>query len=182
MEKICPKCGSLDRTKNGKRCRPCFNAYMLALSKKNAERVAAAKARWYEKNREHAKSVAKAWKENNPERLKEYQERNRNVSRDRSNAWTKANPQRHRDNMRVSAAKRRACKYSSTPAWSNLAAISAIYAEARRLSEETGILHEVDHIIPLQGKLVSGLHCESNLQILTTAANRSKSNNFEDKP
>lgn len=182
MAKICPKCGSLDRTKDGKRCRPCRNAYTLALSKKNHVRTAAVKARWYEKNREHAISVAMAWKENNPEKLKEYQERNRDVFRERSNAWTKSNPHRHRDNMRVSQAKRRACRYSATPLWANHTAICSIYAEARRLSEETGIPHEVDHIIPLQGKLASGLHCESNLQILTMNANRSKSNNFEVQP
>lgn len=179
MAKTCPKCGSTDRTKDGRRCRPCRNAYMLELAKKNPERTAAAKARWYEKNKDHAKQVAAAWKENNSEKLKEYQERNRETFRARSNAWTKANQQRHRDNMRVCTAKRRARKYSATPAWANTDAISAIYAEARRLSEETGIPHEVDHIVPLQGELASGLHCEANLQILTAAANRSKSNNFE---
>lgn len=84
--------------------------------------------------------------------------------------------------MRVSTAKRRARKHSAVPTWANHDAISRVYAEARRLSVETGVPHEVDHIIPLQGKLASGLHCEANLQILTATANRSKSNNFEVQP
>ena len=39
--------------------------------------------------------------------------------------------------------------------------------------------HHVDHIIPLHGKLVSGLHVESNLQVITQAANCTKSNKYE---
>lgn len=74
--------------------------------------------------------------------------------------------------MRYHAAKLRA-----TPAWlteSDLDKMRAIYSEAQRLSEETGILHHVDHIYPLRGKTVCGLHCPLNLQILTATDNLSK--------
>lgn len=65
------------------------------------------------------------------------------------------------------------------PPWANGAAIRAIYAEAKRLTRETGIQHHVDHIIPLQGERVTGLHVETNLQILTGSENSRKRNRFE---
>lgn len=57
-----------------------------------------------------------------------------------------------------------------------LVAIKNLYLKANILTDKTGILHEVDHIIPIKSKEVSGLHVLNNLQILTTAANRFKSN------
>jgi excisionase family DNA binding protein len=80
---------------------------------------------------------------------------------------------------RFHASKRRASKLQRTPRWANIAAILAIYREAHRLTRETGIVHHVDHEIPLQGELVSGLHVENNLQILTGSENVRKHNRFE---
>jgi hypothetical protein len=62
------------------------------------------------------------------------------------------------------------------PAWADKAAMRAVYAEAQRLTLETGQRHEVDHVIPLLGKTVSGLHVEYNLQVLPMPDNRRKSN------
>jgi hypothetical protein len=75
--------------------------------------------------------------------------------------------------------KRRAVKLSATPAWADLNAIKAIYKQSMQISIETGIEHHVDHIIPLQGKKVSGLHVESNLQIIPAKQNLSKANKLE---
>lgn len=77
------------------------------------------------------------------------------------------------------ANKRRAAKLQRTPPWADLDSMRAIYAEANRLTQETGIPHHVDHVIPLQGKLVSGLHVHNNLQILTGSENSKKRNHFE---
>lgn len=46
------------------------------------------------------------------------------------------------------------------------------------MTHKTGIRHEVDHIIPLQGRTVSGLHVETNMQVITRAENRAKWNHF----
>lgn len=90
-----------------------------------------------------------------------------------------AKKSRHVALIRHHSAKRRAAKKCSTPAWANMAAIEAIYAEAERRTRETGIPHHVDHEIPLTHPLVCGLHVEHNLRVLTALANIVKGNKFE---
>lgn len=81
---------------------------------------------------------------------------------------------------RAYTSKQRAKRLLRTVPWADPAAIKAFYDEAERLTRETGITHEVDHIIPLVGRRVSGLHIETNLRVITKAENRAKSNHFED--
>jgi len=57
--------------------------------------------------------------------------------------------------------------------------IILFYIEAAKLTKETGISHEVDHIIPLQGEFVSDLHVHNNLQIIPRSKNRSRKNKIE---
>jgi hypothetical protein len=72
--------------------------------------------------------------------------------------------------------KRRSIKLKATPKWADLDKIRCIYELAAKLTKEKGCPYEVDHIIPLQGENVSGLHVHNNLQILTRSENRSKKN------
>lgn len=69
-------------------------------------------------------------------------------------------------------AKYRAAVLQRTPAWADLEAIKQFYAGC-----PAG--YHVDHIVPLQGELVSGLHVLSNLQYLPAAANLAKGNKFD---
>jgi hypothetical protein len=65
---------------------------------------------------------------------------------------------------------------NATPVWCDKSAIHAVYREARRLTEETGETHHVDHYYPLQGKLCCGFHVADNLRITKASENCSKSN------
>ena len=62
--------------------------------------------------------------------------------------------------------------------WTDVSAIQEIYRMSDELTKQTGIQHNVDHIIPLHGENVSGLHMLSNLTILTAEENVAKSNTF----
>lgn len=68
--------------------------------------------------------------------------------------------------------KRYALIKAATPAWADLSAIRLFYQ-----NRPAG--HNVDHIIPLAGTDVCGLHVLENLQYLPAAANKSKSNKFQ---
>jgi hypothetical protein len=81
--------------------------------------------------------------------------------------------------IRYHASKRRAARLNRTPPWADLDAIRAFYDEAERLTLATGIKHHVDHIIPMQGERVSGLHVETNLQVIAGTENIRKHNRFD---
>lgn len=76
-------------------------------------------------------------------------------------------------------AKRRAALKNAIPSWVTPAEqkkMRDLYKLAKSLSEETGTPHEVDHIYPLQSRIMCGLHVPENLQVVTRSHNRKKSN------
>lgn len=64
----------------------------------------------------------------------------------------------------------------ATPRWGDPEKVMAFYRERDRLTRETGVPHEVDHIVPLVSPVVCGLHCEFNLRVVPQKENRSKGN------
>jgi hypothetical protein len=86
------------------------------------------------------------------------------------------------DKVAAYEAARRAFKLQRTPAWLTDIDKERIQNEYKLAALQTKITGEpwhVDHIIPLQGKLVSGLHVPSNLRAMRGIDNISKNNNFE---
>jgi hypothetical protein len=77
------------------------------------------------------------------------------------------------------AAEREAAVTRATPKWLNAThrrTMKIIYEACERLTNMTGVKHHVDHIVPLRGKNVCGLHVPWNLQVITAEANIRKGN------
>lgn len=82
---------------------------------------------------------------------------------------------------RLNAANRYMAKLQATPKWLNAAQKQRtleIYAATQHLQELTATVYHVDHIVPLRGKTVCGLHVWWNLQPITEQANIAKQNMF----
>jgi hypothetical protein len=80
------------------------------------------------------------------------------------------------------SARRKANKLLATPKWlssNNLLAIKCKYSVAAMLTKHSGKAYAVDHIVPLQGKTVCGLHVPWNLQVITAEENFKKGNRYK---
>ena len=178
MEKSCTKCGEVkplekfkvdSRTKSGRasQCKECHNAYYRKNYVENPDKEIARKKKHYEDNRDRYLALKK----------KHYAE-----NRDEIAARKKKYREDYPEKNAAKAAKYNAAKLRRIPSWSNeadLKAIKKIYARCRRINKLTGVEHQVDHVIPLQGKNISGLHHSTNLAIIPAALNGSKYNKWE---
>ncbi len=75
-------------------------------------------------------------------------------------------------------AAEKAALLQRTPSWADLPQIEQFYSDAREFREALGQEFHVDHDIPLRGKKVSGLHVQTNLQILLGEENVRKNNRY----
>lgn len=128
-------------------------------------------------HREQRRHSGKIYRETHRAQAKAYrQSKNPDVVRAYMKAYIVAHKQRNRAYYAALQMKRSAAKRRAMPAWVDKTAIASFYQDAARLTRETGIPHEVDHIYPLRGRTVSGLHCEANLRVVPRSVNRRKSN------
>lgn len=159
----------------------------------NRERLKEASKEHYANNRaqilEHKRVDREANREKLLERGRKWREANRDKKRAYSRKYYAANRERIAESYRewvqgnrgkrtATQGKRRAAKIQRTPGFGCQCLISLFYEAAREATEKTGVEHHVDHVIPLQGRAVSGLHVASNLQILSAAENVSKGNSY----
>lgn len=125
-----------------------------------------------------AKDIAKRHFEKNRDvmyqRTAKWREANREYCSQLTREWAKNNPSK----ASAHASKRRAKLLNATPVWADFAAIQVEYDLADWCSKTTGIKYHVDHIVPLQGKTVCGLHVPNNLQVIPAKDNHVKHNKF----
>ena len=129
----------------------------------------------------HSEKVAlqkKAYYEANKDKVQEYQRNNKERIAARKKAYDLANP-----HIAIAkTAKRRAAKLLRTPKWLTLIDFERIETQYKLASILTQLHKEpwhVDHIIPLQGEFVSGLHVPTNLRVVKGVENLSKHNKYE---
>lgn len=185
----CSQCGEViqpdDRMPRSRICRPCKAQKCRDYYAANAARVKAATKQYRLNNADAVKSAAKAkrkrsdplaqrayladWKARDPEaakvRRRAYQGR-----------WNQKNRDRHLALAAAKTARRRAARRRFILSAEQQCEIRAIYREARKLTAKTGVVHHVDHIVPLNGDAVSGLHVPWNLQVIPAQLNIEKSN------
>jgi hypothetical protein len=108
----------------------------------------------------------------------QYRAENRDLVNQRCADYRKRNPHVYA----AHAAKRNAVKLQRTPKWvseNDMWMVEEAYKLAALRTKLFGFPWHVDHIIPLQGKLVSGLNTPYNLQVIPAVENRTKKNTFE---
>lgn len=142
----CKECCVQNTKQSAERDRKKYLARRRAQYAANAEELAASALERYYKDHETSKARHREWARKNRIRV-------------------------YADNR-----QRKSMKAGATPAWVNTRELAALYEEAVRLTQETGVEHHVDHIVPLRSKLVCGLHVPANLRIIPKLENLSKGN------
>ena len=155
--------------------------YSKAYREANKEKIKA----YREANKDKRNAQIKAWYKVNKDKrkvqIKAHYEANKDEilakQKVRSKAKYEANPQYY---IEKSMVRKKLLNKLQKPSWYNSKVVNKIYKECRELNKIAGFIkYHVDHIIPIQGTNVSGLHVQGNLQIILASVNQSKGNKFE---
>ena len=138
---------------------------------KNKEVVNKKAKIYYLNNKDKKKELNRLYHLKNKDKINEYGKEYRLKNLDKVKQYKRLYQLNKPHIQRALNAKRKACKLKATPKFADLIKIKEVYRNC-----PAGYV--VDHIVPLQGKTVCGLHVEWNLQYLTANDNRTKSNNL----
>jgi hypothetical protein len=169
--KECPRCGKEKEPPppSGRRdyCKACSKQINKENYDKDPEKARTRSIIYYYEDLDRARESNRR---NYVRHVDQNQQRYRDYARERRRQYPEI---RHSINV-----WHRAQKILATPKWADRSRIVEIYREAIQKTLETGIKHEVDHIVPMRSKWVCGLHCEDNLQVITQTENQTKHNSY----
>ena len=175
----CRKGHTTGRYTVSRKCVQCAKDAALAWNKANPERYKEIKKRSRDPVKESERY--RKWRLENPDKVKaknaNWQTKNWNKYLDISSRWKN----RNRGHVNAKTKERRLSQIQRTPKWltdQDFADIKKFYDLAHELSQAYGFPWHVDHIIPLKGKTVSGLHVVDNLQVIPGSENSRKGNRF----
>lgn len=185
-EKLCRKCNKVkplncfslcnaNTDKKQSKCKDCSKLLKKEWAKQNTEKLVEYNKSYWHNNKfkyvEDAKHRTSEWRKNNPIKLSVWRKENPNYF---------ANYRKAKSGfINAKTAKRRSKKLQATPTWADTTAIRLEYELAAWCTRVTGEKYHVDHIIPLQGKNVCGLHVHNNLRVVLALENLTKSNRFD---
>jgi len=116
-------------------------------------------------------------KESRKQYMAEYADSNRTKIREIASRWQRNN----KGKVNANTAIRHTAKMQRKPTWlskQDKLVIKCLYQVASMRTKYSGFAWHVDHIVPLQGESVSGLHVPWNLQVVPAQENMSKGNRF----
>lgn len=158
----------------GSRCKHGHQGIRFKANQTCVECARAHSKKHYSENKDSCIATTRRWQSNHPEESKRIKKdcnaKNPYRSRERAHEWRLDNKEQFKKQMVVVQSRRRAKKKQAVPAWVDESLIKTVYEKAR------GLGGHVDHIVPLSSKLVCGLHCWDNLQILPPEMNQIKNN------
>ena len=161
---------------------------MREYTAKNREEINRKQREAYVADPEARKALVAQWRVKNPDKVKaqatrrtqKYQEDEE--FRLKHIEWCRQSRERCKDRITARSAycsaKRRCDLLQRTPPWANLKKIERVYMLRNWVADFTGKDYHVDHVIPLKGEFISGLHVAENLQILPATENLAKHNNW----
>jgi hypothetical protein len=164
--KVCEKCTSVAKVKG--LCKP---HYKQKWKLDNKERLRLKDKDYYQKHKDVIRKRSKNWYESNKEKALEYAKCKIAKDRKKHNKYVSNWAKNNKGKRNAIWAKYYTSKMRALPKWANLEKIKNIYNKCPKG-------YHVDHIIPLQGKNVCGLHVEYNLQYLTEFENKRKGNRY----
>ena len=191
--KACKSGHVAERFVSSRHCVVCAMSDSVEWKKANPLKCAEMRKAWAAENPERHKAIKAAWNKANPEgqkaRSRKWFLANKEKSAAAQKRWREANPEAakasarrwqvaNRDKGTAATMRRHAAELQRTPAWADLKKIEAFYTKAQDLTALFGVEHHVDHIIPLRGKTVSGLHVQTNLRVVPAIVNQLKGNRF----